>query len=208
MKTEILLPSETERAVNIILNDGTVALPTETVWGICANGLSEEAIKAVYEAKGRPETKPMSLFVSDMGMAEKLCADIPEEAYKLAEAYWPGPLTMVLKKKAVVPIKFDAHEYFRNYFGIIASRDPKPVLIEIKVVKDQVKYIESLPLHHSQEKILETPEYNVYRFFLVPTFDFRQEILSHGPDYEVLSPEPFRDELKAEIVKMCRNYGL
>lgn len=103
MKTEILLPSETERAVNIILNDGTVALPTETVWGICANGLSEEAIKAVYEAKGRPETKPMSLFVSDMGMAEKLCADIPEEAYKLAEAYWPGPLTMVLKKKAVVP---------------------------------------------------------------------------------------------------------
>ena len=113
-----------------------------------------------------------------------------------------------LKKKAVVPKKFDAHEYFRNYFGIIASRDPKPVLIEIKVVKDQVKYIESLPLHHSQEKILETPEYNVYRFFLVPTFDFRQEILSHGPDYEVLSPEPFRDELKAEIIKMCRNYGL
>lgn len=103
MKTEILLPSETERAVNIILNNGTVGLPTETVWGICANGLSEEAIEAVYEAKGRPETKPISLFVSDMGMAEKLCTDIPEAAYKLAEVYWPGPLTMVLRKKPVVP---------------------------------------------------------------------------------------------------------
>ncbi len=103
MKTEILSPAEITKAVDVIFNDGTVALPTETVWGICANGLSEAAIAAVYEAKGRPETKPMSLFVSDMDMAEKLCADIPAGAYALAEAFWPGPLTMVLKKKEIVP---------------------------------------------------------------------------------------------------------
>ena len=103
MKTEILSPAEITKAVDVIFNDGTVALPTETVWGICANGLSEAAIAAVYEAKGRPETKPMSLFVSDMDMAEKLCADIPAGAYALAEAFWPGPLTMVLKRKEIVP---------------------------------------------------------------------------------------------------------
>ena len=113
-----------------------------------------------------------------------------------------------LNKKAVVPVRFDAQEFFRNYFGIIVGSDCKPALIEIKVSKDQAKYIESLPLHHSQERIQETPDYNVYRFRLVPTFDFKQEILSHGADYEVLCPDWFRDEIKAEVVKMCKIYGI
>lgn len=113
-----------------------------------------------------------------------------------------------LKKKAVVPKRFDAQEFFRNYFGIIVGNDCKPSTIEIKVANDQVKYIESLPLHHSQERIQETPDYNVYQFHLVPTFDFKQEILSHGPDYEVLCPDWFRDEIKEDIAQMFKNYGL
>ena len=113
-----------------------------------------------------------------------------------------------LKQEASVPKKFDAQEFFRNFFGIIVGSDAKPSTIEIKVVKSQVKYIESLPLHHSQERIRETPDFNVYRVQLVPTFDFKQEILSHGPDYEVLSPNWFRAEIKADIATMYKNYGL
>ena len=113
-----------------------------------------------------------------------------------------------LKKNAVVPKGIDAQGFFRNYFGIIVDRDCKPSTVEIKVVKDQVKYIESLPLHHSQAKIQDTQEYNVYRFHLVPTFDFRQEIMSHGSDYEVLSPDWFREEIKDDVARMFKNYGL
>ena len=113
-----------------------------------------------------------------------------------------------LTKKAAVPKRFQAQEFFRNYYGITIGGDATPSTIEVKVAKGQVKYIESLPLHPSQQKIRETPEYNVYRFHLVPTFDFKQEILSHGPDYEVLCPDWFRDEVKADVAQMYMNYGL
>ena len=113
-----------------------------------------------------------------------------------------------LEKKASVPKAFDAQGFFRSYFGIIVGRDCKPSTVEVKVVKDQVKYIESLPLHPSQKKIQEAPDYNVYQFHLVPTFDFRQEIMSHGSDYEVLCPEWFRDEIKADVARMFKIYGL
>ena len=113
-----------------------------------------------------------------------------------------------LEEKSIVPKGFDAKEFFQNSFGIIIGNDRAPVTIGIKVVKNQVKYIESLPLHHSQKKIEDTPDYNVYEFFLAPTFDFEQEILSHGPDYEVLYPEEFRDVIKADVAQMYKNYGL
>ena len=112
------------------------------------------------------------------------------------------------KKVLKVPAKFDAKEYFSNYFGIIVGNDCKPSIVEIKVAADQVKYIETLKLHESQTVIETTPEYSVFRYCLVPTFDFRQEILSHGPDMEVLSPEWFREEVKQDIVGMMKNYGL
>ncbi len=113
-----------------------------------------------------------------------------------------------LKKKAVVPKNFDAQAFFSNYFGIIVNGgEDKPSTVEIKVSGGQAKYIESLRLHQSQERILETPEYSVYRFRLVPTYDFRQEIMSHGSDYEVLSPGWLRDEIKADVVRMYNKYA-
>lgn len=111
-------------------------------------------------------------------------------------------------KKLVVPKKFDAHAYFADHFGIIAGGGEAPVIVEIKVAAGQVRYVETLPLHHSQTLVEETPGYSIYRYRLVPTFDFKQEILSHGPDFEVLCPESFREEVKADIARMCKNYGL
>ena len=117
-------------------------------------------------------------------------------------------MNVVLQKKALKkPAKFDAADFFSNYFGVILDKR-KASLIRIKVIADQVKYIESLPLHDSQVLIERTPAYSIFEYHLVPTYDFRHEILSHGPDMEVLEPEDFRDEIKSDIAQMFKNYSL
>lgn len=106
MKT-LILPQDGENtaqiAAQIIRSGGLVALPTETVYGLGANGMSEDAVDRIYEAKGRPKDNPMILHVTGMEQVEQLCHHIPESAYKLAEKFWPGPLTMILPARACVP---------------------------------------------------------------------------------------------------------
>ena len=83
---------------------GLVAVPTETVYGLCANGLDAEAVAHLYEVKGRPEVKPLSLMVAGPAEIEKYAEHIPPAAFILAARFWPGPLTLVLEaKKDVVP---------------------------------------------------------------------------------------------------------
>lgn len=90
-------------AANIIKNGGLVAIPTETVYGLGANGLDPEAVAKIFIAKGRPQDNPLILHVADSSQIEHLCHSIPESAYKLAEKFWPGPLTMVLPARSTVP---------------------------------------------------------------------------------------------------------
>ncbi|MBO7071231.1 MAG: WYL domain-containing protein [Bacteroidales bacterium] len=111
-----------------------------------------------------------------------------------------------LNKKLRVPSKFSAEEFFSNYFGIIVGNDCKPSTVQIKVIADQVKYFESLPLHPSQKKIETTSDYSVFQYRLVPTFDFKQEILSRGPKVKVLAPDWFRDEVAEDIRQMANLY--
>ncbi len=94
--TTLLTGEEAERAAALLHRGGLVALPTETVYGLAADATREEAVRANYEAKGRPEEKPLNVLVDGMAMVERICRDIPPEAYRLAEAFWPGPLTMIL----------------------------------------------------------------------------------------------------------------
>ena len=96
-------PKTPEIAAEIIKNGGLVAIPTETVYGLGANGLDENAVLKIFEAKGRPQDNPLILHISDPAEIERYCHHIPQAAYDLAEAFWPGPLTMVLPAKAVVP---------------------------------------------------------------------------------------------------------
>lgn len=110
------------------------------------------------------------------------------------------------KKRLKVPAKFNAQEYFSHCFGIIVASDNKPCTIDIKVTADQVKYIKTLKLHESQTLVEENDGYAIFRFRLVPTLDFKQEILSHGADYEVLAPQWYRDEIKNDIARMMSNY--
>ena len=106
MKTEILsasAPGCGEKASAIIKTGGLVAIPTETVYGLGANGLDPEAVAQIFAVKGRPQDNPLILHVSCVEELEQLCHHIPESAYQLAEVFWPGPLTMVLPARDCIP---------------------------------------------------------------------------------------------------------
>lgn len=91
------------QAGNLIKAGGLVAFPTETVYGLGGNALSKEASKKIYAAKGRPSDNPLIVHICRMEDLEPIVKEIPEAAFKLAEAFWPGPLTMIFHKSDLVP---------------------------------------------------------------------------------------------------------
>ena len=103
MNTKRLTEQDIDEAAAILREGGLVGIPTETVYGLGANGLNEEAVAHIYEAKGRPQDNPLILHIPSADHLERYCKEIPLTAYQLAEAYWPGPLTMILKRKPIVP---------------------------------------------------------------------------------------------------------
>ena len=102
-------PNAAEIAANYILEGQLVAIPTETVYGLGANGLDENAVAKIFEAKGRPQDNPLILHVADASDIERFCHSIPQAAFTLAEAFWPGPLTMVLPARDTVPKRTTAN---------------------------------------------------------------------------------------------------
>lgn len=105
METRILGTSEEdiERAAEIIRQGGLVAFPTETVYGLGADALNPEAVGKVYAAKGRPSDNPMIVHISSKDDLTRLTFEITEDMKKLADVFWPGPLTMVVPARPVVP---------------------------------------------------------------------------------------------------------
>ena len=96
-------PNTCDVAAKILREGGLVAIPTETVYGLGANGLDEQAVAKIFIAKGRPQDNPLILHVADAIQMENFAHDIPASAYLLAEKFWPGPLTMILPAKDIVP---------------------------------------------------------------------------------------------------------
>ena len=96
-------PAQLKEAADCLKRGGLVAFPTETVYGLGANALDATASARIYAAKGRPSDNPLIVHIADVASLEDLARDIPEEAYKLADAFWPGPLTIILNKKPCVP---------------------------------------------------------------------------------------------------------
>lgn len=92
-----------ENAAQTILDGGLVAFPTETVYGLGANALNRDALNRIYEAKDRPHSDPIIAHIYDVAQLELLAIDIPDIAYQLAEKFWPGALTLVLKRAENVP---------------------------------------------------------------------------------------------------------
>lgn len=101
-------PDAIPRAAEILLRGGLVAIPTETVYGLGALGLNEAAVERIFQAKERPHSDPLILHVADAAAARPLVAEWPDVAEQLAAAFWPGPLTLVLRKSEVVPLRVTA----------------------------------------------------------------------------------------------------
>ena len=102
---DINKPDQTiiEKAANILKQGGLVAFPTETVYGLGANGLDAVACKRIYEAKGRPSDNPLILHIADFEDLNRIVAYVPEEAKVVMEKFWPGPITLVFPKAECVP---------------------------------------------------------------------------------------------------------
>ena len=105
MTTQLLTTSEQDlnTAAAVIRSGGLVAIPTETVYGLGANGLDPKAVKKIFEAKGRPQDNPLILHIHDASQLYAFCREVPPLALQLAEAFWPGPLTMILPVSEIVP---------------------------------------------------------------------------------------------------------
>ena len=114
MQTKYFDLRDTKRPVNEVENQiaeaaavlrrgGLLGIPTETVYGLGANGLDPAAVRKIFEAKGRPQDNPLILHVSGAQWIPRYCVDVPPLAYELARRFWPGPLTMILKRAACVP---------------------------------------------------------------------------------------------------------
>ena len=107
-----------DKAGEILRAGGLVAFPTETVYGLGADALDVKASAKIYAAKGRPSDNPLIVHIADMDALYKLSSEVPKTALKLAEKFWPGPLTMILKKSDIVP------DSITGGLGTVAIRMP------------------------------------------------------------------------------------
>ncbi len=111
MKTEIIkvdtsVPDwdkQLDNAAQVLKSGGLVAFPTETVYGLGANALDENAVEGIYKAKGRPADNPLIVHIADTMIIESLAGVIPKVAPMLMDAFWPGPLTLLMPKSALIP---------------------------------------------------------------------------------------------------------
>lgn len=100
---DAFMPEELDAACQILKNGGLVAFPTETVYGLGGDALRADASARIYEAKGRPSDNPLIVHIAKVDDMERIALTVPDSARKLAAAFWPGPLTMVLDKSGLVP---------------------------------------------------------------------------------------------------------
>ncbi len=95
--------NQIEKAVRLLEQDELVAIPTETVYGLAGNALSKSAVTKIFSVKNRPQFDPLIVHIPNIEKAETYVTEIPEQARILADTFWPGPLTLLLKKKSIIP---------------------------------------------------------------------------------------------------------
>ena len=110
----------------------------------------------------------------------------------------------IKESKFKYPKDFSPKDYFTDFYGVF--HDEEPVTVRLKAYREKPHYLRSLPLHHSQREIESNDNYTIFEYKIAPTYDFIQEILNHANQLEVLSPEPFRQQIKAIIQEMYSFY--
>lgn len=123
-----------QTAADILKQGGLVAFPTETVYGLGGDALKADAAGKIYSAKGRPSDNPLIVHIAETDSVYQLAADVPEQAKKLMEAFWPGPLTIIFKKKKIVP------DTTTGGLDTVAVRMPSHPAA-LKLIKDSGVYI-------------------------------------------------------------------
>ena len=108
-------------------------------------------------------------------------------------------------EKYILPADFDGETYFKDTYGV-SGMEYQPQPIEIKVVAIEANYFRTLPLHHSQEEIERNENFSIFRYNIIPSFEFTQELLKQGANLEVLSPQWYRDEFAKKIAQMYQIY--
>ncbi|GIJ96097.1 hypothetical protein CAPN001_06660 [Capnocytophaga stomatis] len=107
-------------------------------------------------------------------------------------------------EKFKFPTDFNLEIFFSSSFGVFTDKQIEKIII--KANEEKTKYLNSLPLHHSQKEIKTEGEYTFFEYFLRPTYDFRQEILTHGAEIEIISPIWFREEIKKIVINLHQMY--
>lgn len=167
------------------------------------------ALRVTHRGFNKPE--PTTFMLKPYGL--KI---FKQRWYVLAESDYPDHRLLIYaldrfeamertEQSYQIPEDFDVAEYFRSSYGV-TGLGSKPELITLKIAASQVKYFRTLPLHHSQTEEETTDAYSVFQYFVVPTYEFKQEILSRGANVEVLAPNDLREEIKEEIEKMNKMY--
>ena len=109
-------------------------------------------------------------------------------------------------ERYTMPADFDGEKYFKDTYGV-SGMEYQPQPIEIKVVAVEANYFRTLPLHHTQEEIERNDEYSIFRFNIIPSYEFTQELLKQGANLEVLSPKWYRDEFAGKIAEIHKIYN-
>lgn len=158
LKTQLLSlssPADCIKAAKLLIEGHLVAIPTETVYGLAADANNPEAIKKIFETKKRPTNHPLIVHIAGVSDLAKWALDIPEMAYTLAKAFWPGPLTIVLKKREHVPSEISGG------LETIALRVPhQPRLLKLMKENDLSFVAPSANLH---KKLSPTKAEHVYK---------------------------------------------
>lgn len=165
-------------------------------------------VRLVYDSFRRPDHEPFVI--------EPYCVKVSRQRWYVLGRTAKGMRTYALdrivsmeatREKFVLPAGFDAGEYFCDSFGIYTLENVAPQIVTVRVGEGQDRYFDSLPLHHSQTLVERSQGYSVYAYRLIPTFDFIQELLSHGDALEVLSPEPLRRLVAEKVARMNEFYS-
>lgn len=171
MKTLLLNKNEIDIAADIIKKGGIVAMPTETVYGLAADALNGEAVAKIFKAKGRPMDNPLIVHISDIKQIDMLVAEFSDKAKKLAEKFWPGPLTIVLPKSDIIPDEVSAR------LSTVAIRFPSHPIAHELIAK-------SSPIAAPSANLSGSPSPTTVRHVLAD-MDGRIDAIIDGGDCEV-----------------------
>lgn len=152
-----LLASHIQQAITLLNNDEVIAIPTETVYGLAGNAYSEKAISKIFQLKNRPAFNPLIVHIKSLSYLENVAIDIPDTAIKLAETFFPGALTLVLKKQATIPDSVTAGK------ETVAVRVPNhPVTLSLL---EQLDFPLAAPSANPFGSISPTSAEHVYTYF-------------------------------------------